>query len=95
MVGGKKSYFLWKVCVILLVMPAKSISKSFGYTHDQYGRILTEIRTIDSTAVLGFSYHYNGKGLIDRVTYPEGVSSINYYASIWMQKFLKTPSTIF
>ena len=23
------------------------------------------------------------------------LSSINYYASIWMQKFLKTPSTIF
>ena len=74
MVGGKKSYFLWIVCVILLVMPAKSISKSFGYTHDPYGRILTETRTIDSTAVLSFRYTYNNKGQVSGVEYPENVN---------------------
>ena len=74
MVGGKKSYFLWIVCVILLVMLAKSISKSFGYTHDQYGRILTETRTIDSTAVLSFRYTYNNKGQVSGVEYPENVN---------------------
>ena len=52
---------------------------SIDYTHDPYGRILTETRTIDSTAVLSFSYHYSGKGLVDRVTYPEGVTAIYSY----------------
>ncbi len=50
---------------------------SIDYTHDQYGRVIGETRTVDSTAVLNFAYRYNGKGLVDQVTYPEGII-VNY-----------------
>lgn len=44
------------------------------YTHDTYGRILTETRPIPGESALTFSYTYDSDGNLSEVTYPGNVT---------------------
>lgn len=44
------------------------------YTHDTYGRILTETRHIPGESALTFSYTYDSDGNLSEVTYPGNVT---------------------
>jgi len=43
------------------------------YTHDQYGRIKTETRTVDGGGTFAFTYNYAPNGKILNIAYPGSV----------------------
>jgi len=46
---------------------------SVEFTHDIYGRVLTETRHIQGESPLEYSYEYNGQNLPSKVCYPGGL----------------------
>ena len=58
----------------LLLIREQNAGGTIDYTHDQYGRLLTETRTPTGGAPLTFAYTYNNKGQTASVTYPGNVT---------------------
>ena len=58
----------------LLLVREQNAGGTIDYTHDQYGRLLTETRTPTGGAPLTFAYTYNNKGQTASVTYPGNVT---------------------
>lgn len=58
----------------LLLIREQNAGGTIDYTHDQYGRLLTETRTPTGGTPLTFAYTYNNKGQTASVTYPGNVT---------------------
>lgn len=43
------------------------------YTHDKFGRVITESRNVDGMGTYGFSYIYNTNNQLSKMTYPGGL----------------------
>ena len=52
---------------------------SIEYTHDKFGRILTEKRNIGGYGIYGFSYEYNSNNQLSKTTYPDGLEVAYQY----------------
>lgn len=51
------------------------------YSHDKYGRVLTEKRNVDGSGLLNFSYTYNSIGQLSSILYPGNVQVNRQYDS--------------
>ena len=63
----------------MLLTAMQNATGTVSYTHDQYGRLLTETRTIVSDSTLVFSYAYNSLGQLASKTYPGNVTATYHY----------------
>jgi len=63
----------------LLLIKQQTGSNYLAYSHDRYGRIISENRQIDGEIPIEFSYEYNTKGEICRLIYPGNVQVGNQY----------------
>ena len=52
---------------------------SVEYTHDKFGRVLTEKRNLGGKGTYGFSYEYNGKNQLAKTSYPGGLEVTYQY----------------
>ena len=48
-------------------------NNSVEYTHDKYGRVVTEKRHVDGNGTYSFSYSYNSNNQLAKTTYPGGL----------------------
>lgn len=48
-------------------------NNSVEYTHDKFGRVISEKRTVDGHGSYSFSYSYNGNNQLAKTTYPGGL----------------------
>lgn len=63
----------------MLLTAMQNATGTVSYTHDQYGRLLTETRTMGSDSPLVFSYAYNSLGQLASKTYPGNVTATYHY----------------
>lgn len=57
----------------LRLVKLASGNNSVEYTHDQYGRVITEKRNVYGKGSYSFSYTYNGNNQLAKTTYPGGL----------------------
>ncbi|WP_291528454.1 FG-GAP-like repeat-containing protein [Bacteroides sp. UBA939] len=57
----------------------KTGNNSISYTYDNYGRVQTEIREVENTGTLTFTYSYSNKGQLSGITYPGGFTLSRTY----------------
>ena len=57
-------------------------NNSIEYTHDKFGRVLTERRNIGSKGIFDFSYEYNSRNQLAKISYPGGLSVTYQYDDI-------------
>lgn len=63
----------------MLLIKEQTGDNYLAYSHDKYGRVISENRQITGEDLLGFSYEYNTKGEISRLVYPGNVQVNNQY----------------
>ncbi len=54
-------------------------NNSIEYTHDKYGRVITEKRNVSGKGTYNFSYSYNDKNQLSKTSYPEGLDVTYLY----------------
>ena len=54
-------------------------NNSVEYTHDKFGRVVTEKRNVDGHGTYSFSYVYNSNNQLVKTTYPGGVEESYLY----------------
>ena len=57
----------------LRLVKLASGNNTVEYTHDQYGRVITEKRNVYGKGSYSFSYTYNGNNQLAKTTYPGGL----------------------
>lgn len=64
----------------LLRLTKKSMNgNSIEYTHDNFGRVVAEKRTVAGKGEYSYSYQYNSKNQLSKVVYPGGLEVEYYY----------------
>jgi len=63
----------------LLLTKQQTGNNFMSYSHDKYGRVISENRQIEGESLLKFSYEYNTKGEISRLVYPGNIQVDNEY----------------
>ena len=63
----------------MLLTGMANATGTIGYTHDPYGRLLTETRTLTGGSPLTFSYTYNSLGQLSSKSYPDNVTATYQY----------------
>jgi RHS repeat-associated protein len=64
---------------MLLLTKVQAGSNYSAYTHDRYGRTLTETRQVEGSGLLEFTYTYNTKGELSGITYPGSLQVTRQY----------------
>lgn len=54
-------------------------NNSVEYTHDKFGRVISEKRTVDGHGSYSFSYSYNGNNQLAKTAYPGGLEMLYLY----------------
>lgn len=63
----------------LRLVKLTSDNNSVEYTHDKFGRVVTEKRNMDRYGAYSFSYAYNSNNQLSKTTYPGGLEESYLY----------------
>ena len=63
----------------LRLVKLASDNNSVEYTHDKFGRVVTEKRNVDRYGAYSFSYAYNSNNQLSKTTYPGGLEESYLY----------------
>ena len=63
----------------LRLVKLASDNNSVEYTHDKFGRVVTEKRNMDRYGAYSFSYAYNSNNQLSKTTYPGGLEESYLY----------------
>ena len=63
----------------LRLVKLASDNNSVEYTHDRFGRVVTEKRNVDGHGTYSFSYAYNSNNQLSKTTYPGGLEESYLY----------------
>ncbi|MDD3387263.1 MAG: FG-GAP-like repeat-containing protein, partial [Prevotella sp.] len=63
----------------LRLVKLASDNNSVEYTHDRFGRVVTEKRNVDGHGDYSFSYAYNSNNQLSKTTYPGGLEESYLY----------------
>ena len=63
----------------LRLVKLASDNNSVEYTHDKFGRVVTEKRNVDRCGAYSFSYAYNSNNQLSKTTYPGGLEESYLY----------------
>ena len=63
----------------LRLVKLASVNNSVEYTHDKFGRVVTEKRNVDRYGAYSFSYAYNSNNQLSKTTYPGGLEESYLY----------------